>query len=450
MTTPTDLHHSDLAERVHRQCELQPHLYGGVDFGAQPYRLATDPGDASSLPSWVADRDPILKDDRVVELISTATMLGDVVADPYATLMTERSFKDLIDMLKQACREGVDAVPAAPSELAAFIAAMEATPDWIDVDLVEEGARQARIPAAFLAPFVTRGAFVATFMNTYAALPMALTGALGGRRAAKRVNETSSFFAVTTLPGALDRYGPGFEAAAMVRLMHSMVRYNALKRSDRWDLDVYGIPVPQVDQMPAGLIGIYLLAANLRRKGRSHFTDRERALVEFNRYRCFLLGLPEELLPATPDEILHVMHARAALLRDGFDDATCGDLVRATMSAYLRADDTPFDRAAEAVEKSYSKAFFIRAFVGGDRQVAREMGVPFGVGDLVRIGVTAPFIVGRMVAVTAAGRIPGLRGITDGYAVRVLKRRLATYGKPEFTTDAETYTPVARPAAAAA
>ena len=394
-------HYADLAERVHRQQELQPLLYGDVDFTAQPYRLATDPGDLSSLPRWVADRDPILADDRVVELMRTATMLGDVVADPYATLMVEHSFKSLIEMLKRACGEGIDAVPTAPPALAAFIAAMEATPDWLDMDLVREGARQARIPAAFLAPFVTRGAFIATFMNSYAALPMALTGALGGQRAARRVNETSSFFAVTALPGALERHGAGFEAAAMVRLMHSMVRYNALKRSDRWDVDVYGVPVPQVDQMPAGLINVYLLAAQVRRRGRSEFNDRERAVVEFGGYRCFLLGLPEELLPDTPDEILHVMHARAALLRDGFDDATCGELVRATMSAYLRADDTPFDRAAEAVERSYSKAFFIRA-------------------------------------------------ITDAYAVRVLKGRLATYGKPEFTTDSETYTQVARPAPAAA
>jgi hypothetical protein len=447
---PDDRYFPDLALRVHGQRELQPALYGDVDFTARPYRLATELDDASSLPRWVADREPILADDRVVELMSTATMLGDVVADPYATLMGERSFKELIEMLKQACREGIDAVPAAPPELEAFIAAMEATPDWLDMELVREGARQSRIPAAFVAPFVTRGAFVATFMNAYAALPMALTGALGGRRAAKRVNETSSFFAVTTLPGALDRFGPGFEAAAMVRLMHSMVRYNALRRSDRWDLGVYGIPVPQVDQMPAGLLNVYLLSAQVLRKGGAQFNDRERAIAEFGRYRCFLLGLPEELLPETPEEILHVMHARAALLRDGFDDATCGELVRATMAAYLRADDTPFDRAAEAVEKSYSKAFFIRAFAAGDRTVAREMSVQFGLGDVARIAVTAPFIIGRMVAVTAASRIPGLGAITDAYAVRVLKGRLATYGKPEFATDGESYTPVARPAAAAA
>jgi hypothetical protein len=438
------VHYPELAQRVHAQRDRQPVLYGDVDFSIKPYRLATEPGDPSSLPGWVADREAILSDERVVELISTATMLGDVVADPYASLMAEHGLKSLIEMLKQACREGIAAVPGAPPELAGFIGAMEATPDWLDMELVREGARQSRIPAAFLAPFLTRGAFVATFMNTYAALPMALTGALGGRRAAKRVNETSSFFAVTALPGALERHGVGFEAAAMVRLMHSMVRYNALKRSAQWDLGVYGIPVPQVDQMPAGLLNVYFLAARARQKGRAHFTDGERAIVEFARYRCFLLGLPIELLPSTPEELFHVMNARAALLRDGFDDATCGELVRATMSAYLRADDTPFDRAAEAVEKSYSKAFFIRAFAGGNRGTARAMGVPFGVGDVVRIGATAPFIIGRMVAVSAASRIPGLKGITDSYAVRVLRRRLVTYGKPEFTTDADAYTPVAR------
>jgi hypothetical protein len=444
------MHYPSLAERVHRQQELQPALYGDVDFSVEPYRLATAPDDRSSLPSWVADRARILADERVVELMSTATMLGDVVADPYASLMAERSFKDLIDMLKLACRDGLEAVPDAPPELTAFIASMERTPDWLDLDLVAEGARRERVPAAFLAPFVTRGAFVATFLNTYAALPMALTGALGGRRAAKRVNETSSFFAVTTLPGALDRHGPGFEAAAMVRLMHSMVRFNALRRSDRWDLGVFGIPVPQVDQMPAGLLNVYLLAARARRSGRRTFNASERAVVEFARYRCFLLGLPEELLPDTPSEVLHLMHARAALLRDGFDDATCGELVRATMSAYLRADATPFDRAAEAVEKSYSKAFFIRGFANGNRKQAAQMGVSFGASDVVRIAVTAPFVIGRMVAVSTASRVPVLRGVVDSYAIRVLKRRLATYGKPEFTTDSSTYTPVAEPAAGVA
>ncbi len=444
------LHYPHLAERVHLQQELQPRLYGDVDFTIHPYRLATGPDDVSSLPGWVADRAAILQDEKVVELMSTATMLGDVVADPYASLMAERSFKGLIDMLKTACREGLEAVPDAPPELHAFIGAMEATPAWLDMDLVREGQRHSRIPMAYLSPYVTRGAFVATFLNTYAALPMALTGTLGGRKAARRVNETSSFFTATTLPGAMERNGAGFEAAAMVRLMHSMVRYNALKRSGQWDLEVYGIPVPQVDQMPAGLINIYLLAANLLRKGRTEYDDRERAVVEFGRYRCFLLGLPEELLPAEPEELVHVMHARAALLRDGFDDATCGELVRATMGSYLRADDTPLDRLADEVEKSWSKAFFIRTFLKGDRKAGKEMGVPFGVGDAVRIAATAPLVIGRFAAATAASHIPVVRDIVDHYTIGVLKRHLRNYGKPEYTSDATKYQPTVKPRLATA
>jgi hypothetical protein len=434
-------YYPELAARVRSQRDLQPELYGDFDFDQQPDRLATEPDVDSALPTWVADREPILEDDRVLELISTATLLGDVVADPYAALMNTYSVTQLIDMLKTACREGIEAVPDAPPELVAFIAAMEATPEWIDFDLVREGARQERIPAALLAPFITRGAFVATFTNTYAALPMALTGALSGKRAARRVNETASFFAVTTLPGALDRFGPGFEAAAMVRLMHSMVRYNALKKSDKWDVTIYGMPVPQVDQMPAGMIGQYLLAQKVRRQGRTEFTAEERAAIEFARYRCFLLGLPEELLPAEPADIIHVMHARSALLRHGFD-SICHDLVQGTMEAYLRPGTSLFDRCAEAVEKSFSKLTFVRTFCGGDREIAGAMGVSLEPTDLLRVALTTPFIIGRFTAVSHASRIPVLADITDAYVVGLLKLRLATYGKPEFTSDAAHYTPV--------
>jgi len=440
---PRVAYYPELAQRVRSQRDLQPDLYGDFDFDRQPERLATEPDAESALPAWIAERSRILADDRVVELMSTATLLGDVVADPYAALMATHSVTQLIDMLKTACREGIEAVPGAPPELAAFIAAMEATPEWIDFDLVREGARQERIPAALLAPFITRGAFVATFTNTYAALPMALTGALSGKRAARRVNETASFFAVTTLPGALDRHGPGFEAAAMVRLMHSMVRYNALKKSDKWDKAVYGMPVPQVDQMPAGMIGQYLLAHKAGRQGRTEFTAAERAVVEFARYRCFLLGLPEELLPSEPADIVHVMHARSALLRHGFD-TICQELVRGTMAAYLRPDTTLFDRCADAVEKSFSKLTFVRTFCNGDREIAAAMGVSLEAADLLRIALTTPFILGRFTAVSHASRIPVLRDITDAYVIGLLKLRLATYGKPEFTTDASHYTPVAR------
>src|SRR3546814_13409542 len=85
----------------------------------------------------------------------------------------------------------------------------------------------------------------------------------------------------------------------MVRLMHSMVRVNVLSRPGMWDADTYGMPIPQLDQMPAGLIPVYFLSQEVLAKGRTRFTRLERGRVELARYRCYLLGLPEDLLADT-------------------------------------------------------------------------------------------------------------------------------------------------------
>lgn len=430
-----------LRDRVRHQRDELPGLYGDIDFDAVPERLALGPDDVSDLPSFVSvQREDLLADQELIDLLTTATMLGDVVCDAYVCLIPELGMQRLIEMVRVACRDGLDAVEDPPAELVAFIEAMEATPDWIDRSLVERGARSERIGAALVAPFAIRGAFLATFINEYAALPMAITGSLSDKRAAKRVNETASFFATTVLPGGMERHGPGFEAAAMVRLMHSMVRYNALRRSTTWDQARYGIPIPQVDQMPAGLIGAFLLSAATLKAGRTEWTDDERAQIETSRYRCFLLGLPEELLPTDPSELVKVFLARAATLRKGFDDATCGELVRATMGAYLRPDRSLPNRVAETVERSFSTAFFIKAFLNDDKRLAAEMGVHLSPADTAIVALTAPFIIGRAKAVQLLDGIGPVRPAVDAYVTWALRQRLRSYGHPEFRTDASSYT----------
>lgn len=430
-----------LKERVRRQRDELPVMYGGIDFDLVPERLALGVDDVSDYPAHVKlPREALLADAELVDTMATATMLGDVVCDAYVSLLPELGMQRLIEMVRTACRAGIAAVDDPPDELVAFLAAMEATPDWIDLDLVEEGARLERVGAALAAPYAIRGAFLATFLNEYAALPMAITGSLSDKRAARRVNETASFFATTVLPGGLDRYGPGFEAAAMVRLMHSMVRYNALHRSDRWDQVRFGIPIPQVDQMPAGLISPFLIAAEVVRAGRTEFDRDERAQIELARYRCFLLGLPEELLPSDPSGMLKVFLARAATLRKGYDDATCGELVRATMGAYLRPDHSLPNRVAESFERSFSTAFFIKLFLNGDAEQAAEMGVSMSAGDKLRVAAAAPLIFGRLKAVGLLNKVPPLRPMTDAAVTWTLRRRLRAYGHAEYRTDARSYT----------
>ena len=438
-----------LWEKVRAQKTRIPSLYGDIDFDVTPERFTDDINTRSSLPGHFARkyRADILADKEKVERARAYTLLGDTVSDAYAALMPEYGFRNLISMLKKACDEGLGAVDNAPQELIDFITAMETTPDWVDMELVREGARLSRNQMANLAPYVIRGAFVATFMNKYSGLPMAITGTLANDSVNQRINETASFFTTATLPGALERFGPGFKAAAMVRLMHSMVRFNIIKRAPTdkggpWDPAVYGIPIPQVDQMPAGTMPAYLAAFKALRKGRKHFTANERAIVELSRYQCFLLGLPEELLPAEAPDIINTMLTYSGTLREGYDDETCGELTRATMSVYRAKNKKLLSQAHNLVERSFSKVFFTQAFLGSkDKSKAQEMGVEPHLIDYALFTVGNLFVLPRLIAYRTLQDIPVANKIADKILVKRIKELLVDYGHAEYTTDANQYAP---------
>lgn len=436
----------EVRARVASQKTLLPSLYGQIDFDRMPERFTEDPSKAI-----VKDRAPmgVAVTDYELDLVRAYTMLGDVVADAYAALMPGIPFRRLIDMLQEACARGVENVDGAPPELVAFIGSMEQTPDWVDMDLVREGARLDLNATANVSPYAIRGAFIATFLNKYSALPMALTGTLSNETAARRVRETAHFFSCTVLPGALDRFGEGFRAAAMVRLMHSMVRVNVL-RTGRWDASVYGVPIPQVDQMPAGLIPIFLAAFRIIGEGRRTYTPAERAQVELARYRCFLLGLPEDLLADTPEGVVRMMTARNTTLRDGFDDETCGPLIRATLAAYLPTDRSLVSQVYDQVERRFAKLVFVKHFLGGDHSIAEKIGVPIdgvdmAIGMAVGLGIAA-----HVKLYELAERIPVVRDLATALLVYRVEGLLASFGRARFTSDASKYRPTSGASARAA
>ena len=421
------------------QKEAIPAIYGDVDFSILPERYVSGVDLGNSLPSrYKPYAQRALSDPERVENIRNYTMMGDGVADAYAALIPEYGFRTLVAMLEDACENGIDAVSNAPKELVTFIHAMEATPDWVDMDLVEKGARQERIPLVTISPFAIRGAFIATFMNKYTALPMTMTGTLSDSKSARRVLETASFFTATAMPGAMARFGRGFQAAAKVRLMHSMVRYNIMQ-SGEWDVATYGIPIPQVDQMPAGLIGIFLLSFKLLGKGRTHFTSAERERVEMARYRCFLLGLPQDLLGETPQEIVDLIMARALSLREEFDDDTCGELVRGTMDAELLDDPSVRGRIHSWMERGFSKYFLIQNFCDGKTARAEKIGIHYRLEDKLATALTILVIIASSGFYTLGMRIPGLRSLLDKNLVNKIASLLDSYGHADFITDASEY-----------
>jgi hypothetical protein len=376
----------------------------------------------------------------MVALIKAYTMHGDPVADAYAALIPRFGFQRLTMMLEEACERGPEVLPAAPPELGRLIRSMEQLPTWLDPKLIEEGARIERNAFAHRSPFIIRGALIGTFMNKYSALPMALTGSLSSKSAAHRMKETATFFTTTVLPGVLDRHGASFKTAAMVRLMHSMVRFNLLTRGNQWDVRIYGIPIPQVDQMPVALLSSFPLAMEALHAGRMAFTPTERARVELGRYRGFLLGLPGELLADTPRGIADLMLTRFATLRKGFDE-TCAALIAATMSADLKPDHSLSSRVNAWMEHGSSKLFFVKRSMRGDGKAAAAVGVRLGIADYLGAGTAALLINSRMGAYKLAAHAPGLREAADRALIRKLQMQIVSYGHAEFRTNADSYRP---------
>ena len=432
---------AELNESVAKQAAEIPATYGRVDFSITPERFTAEPGAQTELAPEFAERRPeLLANKEKVALIKAYTMHGDPVADAFAALIPQHGFQRLVTMLTQACDRGVESAPSAPPELARFIGAMEQFPGWLDAKLIEQGARLERNAYAHRAPFIIRGGLIATFMNKYAALPMVLTGAMSSKSAAHRLNETAIFFTQTVMPDVLDRHGAAFKSAAMVRLMHSMVRFNILSRGDRWDVKTYGIPIPQVDQMPAGLMSIFIIARDALRQGRTTFTPAERAHVELARYRCFLLGLPQDLLADTPQSVVDILLTRHATLRKGFDQ-NCAALVSAMLNADLTSDHSLAGRIHTWLERGFAKMFFVTSLVRGGKSAAAKVGVHVELGDYIAAGAAGVLIAATMAPYAIAACIPIIRDLADRSLVRTLTKQLKRYGHAEFTTNAATYRP---------
>ena len=430
-----------LPERIAKQATQLPSMYGRVDFSITPERFTVAPGDETELaPQYAGRRPELLANKERVALIKAYTMHGDPVADAYAALIPQYGFQRLTAMLQEACDHGLESMPAAPPELVRFIGAMEQFPAWLDATLIEQGARIERNAYAHSAPFIIRGGLIATFMNKYAALPMVLTGGMSKGSAAHRVNETAVFFTETVMPDVLDRHGAAFKAAAMVRLMHSMVRFNILSRGDRWDVKTYGIPIPQVDQMPAGLMSIFVIAQKALGQGRTAFTPAERARAELARYRCFLLGLPKELLADTPASIVDILLTRHATLRKGFDD-NCAALVHAMLTADLTSDHSLAGRVHTWLERGFSKVYFVTNLIRGGKSAAAKVGIQVGFADTIAAAAAGVLIASTTAVYAIAACIPMISDAADRSLVRKLTKQLKRYGHAEFTTNAATYRP---------
>jgi hypothetical protein len=310
--------------------ELHPRLH-------HPERAARQYGDLARRFSAALDRDDPLAD-RVHAVFE---------ADPGERGRFERA---------------LSGAPVADLSTASqdLLAAVEATPPWVDRARIERGGRLF-FRAGVLGGLALARSLVGGYASPVGNKPLVLSGRLE-HDVSRRLAETGVYVAATHSPEGLQRGGAGFAANVRVRLIHAMVRAMA-RRSPRWRPE-WGVPINQHDM--AGTIFLFstVWIDGVRALGLEVSASEEADHYHLWRYAAHLLGVEPELVPESADE------ARRAFsfieFTEGDPDADSRRLVSAMFGSIPQSPITPLRRAFGAG--------VMRGLLG-DRE-ARALGVP--------------------------------------------------------------------------
>jgi len=220
----------------------------------------------------------LTRGDPIAERFVAETYHGDLGA-PGARALVERALQD-----------GIEAVPEAPESLVDLIADFQDVPDWVDVDLVEQGAAVWRRWAYALGAVGNAGT-MDTYTEGWLALPLSLSGGYAGERALHRYLETSRWWIEVSRPGAVLRAGSAARAISLhVRIMHVSVRAR-VREHPEWDFPRWGLPISQSAMLLTLLGGSVAPALGLTALGFLTSPQETRAVLHFNRYCGHLVGM---------------------------------------------------------------------------------------------------------------------------------------------------------------
>ncbi len=289
--------------------------------------------------------------DSVAAAFKAGLSAGDPIAERFVaeTYHGEIGARKARELVERAQREGIAGVPDAPASLRALIEDFERIPDWVDTELVEQGAAVWRRWAYALGAVGNAGT-MDTYTESWLALPLSLSGGYAGERALHRYMETSRWWLEVSKTGAVLRPGSLARAISLhVRIMHVSVRARVAEHPE-WDAERLGLPISQSAMMLTLLGGSVAPALGLTALGFITSPREMRAVLHFNRYCGHLVGVrcdgyfPETVMDAW--RILFMADAARS-----YDSETTGaELVESFVPAFA---PKPNQRGLERLRAGY-------------------------------------------------------------------------------------------------
>ncbi|WP_280420385.1 oxygenase MpaB family protein [Nocardia carnea] len=209
-------------------------------------------------------------------------------------------------LLDTALSDGIDSITDPPPAMRALFDEFETVPEWVRPDLVERGAAVWRRWGTMLFSFAGAET-LEMYTEAAVATPLSLAGGYAGDSALRRFLETCRFWMDVSEPGALLTPGsPGRATALKVRIMHVSVRAG-VARHPEWDTERWGLPISQTYQLLTLIAGSTIPGLGLWALGYQTSPAEFRALLHFQKYMGYLLGVRLTWHPETVPDTLRVM-----------------------------------------------------------------------------------------------------------------------------------------------
>ncbi|WP_327141692.1 oxygenase MpaB family protein [Nocardia sp. NBC_01327] len=209
-------------------------------------------------------------------------------------------------LLEAALTEGIDSIPEAPESMGALFAEFETVPEWVRPELVEQGAAIWRRWGTMLFSFAGAET-LEMYTEAAIATPLSLAGGYAGDSALRRFLETCRFWIDVSRPEALFTPGSSGRATALkVRVMHVSIRARVAGHPE-WDAGTWGLPISQTYQMLTLLGGSVTPGLGLWALGYQTTPSEIRALLHFQKYLGYLLGVRMRWYPESVIDALRVL-----------------------------------------------------------------------------------------------------------------------------------------------
>jgi len=181
----------------------------------------------------------------------------------------------------------------APAAIRDFFDVVEATPTWVDWDLLAEGQRIYHRLGQNAADVLLQLSLIGGYRFGGPTDLLVATGGLTGDMTVRRLAETQKWATALSVPGGLSRDGEAWRLTVHVRAMHALVNESF---RPQWDVERWGLPINQADQ--AATLGLFdaVVLLGSRALGVPISAAQSRAVMHLWKYVGWLMGVDEEFL----------------------------------------------------------------------------------------------------------------------------------------------------------